>query len=520
MLDVHAEEAEIVAKGTCGSNVNWYCTSDKVMHVSGSGEIENNWIVTERSYIEEWDLVQTVIIEEGITRIAEDAFSCYGGATFPFYGKDERLSASITEVQIPSTVTEIGARAFLYNVKLKKVEFTSNSKLKIIGESAFFDCWSLEEISVPDTVTSIGAYVFLRCSSLKEIKIPPSVKALRWSVFEECYSLKSVACSVVEIEQSVFTKCTSLESIIIPSGVESIGRGAFTDCSNLKEVHLPDSLKKIDSNAFEGCSSLKDITLPDGLETISVCAFSDCISLEEIFIPENVNELGCGIFKGCTSLKTVYFYGNLPEVYFKFRPVTCIVTTDEEKGYGYVGEQIYYFPDIFDTGIRVVVNPDLSITIGGTTIPNRIQERTEEVAKAFDGYYEYDGQKLFIRDNGYARSEWKYGWDYGWTIMDAQRLYLPMAPRPVQSQSSGLSSSISGSFKSNIQTGSSLSSIRTNRAPSQITAYYPLGKKNWTDANRKSLSKLATWKSFNPYGYKETTTVKVSKIKISAISKK
>lgn len=519
VMDVNAEETEIVARGTCGKNASWYCTADHVMHIYGSGAIEDDWTITESTYTDLYKVVRSVVIEEGITKLAETAFSCYGGSTFPFCDIDERLSTTITEVYIPSTVTEIGHNAFLYNTKLKKVHVAANTKLKIISEGAFFDCWSLQEISIPSTVTTIGPFAFLRCSSLEEIKLPDSVKKLEMATFEECYSLKRVDCSVAEIEQDVFKDCTSLESIVIPSGIEVIEREVFLNCKNLKKVQLPDSLKQIGANAFEGCSSLKEITLPDGLEMILVGAFSDCESLEEISIPQNVYKLGCGVFKGCFNLKKVYFYGDFPEDYFKFRSVVCLVTTDEEKGYGYVGEQIYYFPDIFDTGIRVVVNPDLSITIGDTTIPNQIQKKTDELSKNYEGYYEYDGQKLFIQSNGYAHSDEKYGWDYGWTIMDAERLFLPMSLQNVSLQSDdqpAFTSDSSGLAMSTISTESYFSPLQTYSIPSQTTVYYPLGKQNWTDTNRRSLSKSAMWKPFDPYGYK----AKVNKIKITSISKK
>ena len=43
---------------------------------------------------------------------------------------------------------------------------------EVISDSAFRGCTSLEQINIPDRVTSIGDSAFLDCSSLRQINIP------------------------------------------------------------------------------------------------------------------------------------------------------------------------------------------------------------------------------------------------------------------------------------------------------------------------------------------------------------
>lgn len=80
------------------------------------------------------------------------------------------------EIIIPSTVTEI-------------------------GERAFFQCRNLKTIKIPDGVTEIGYEAFYNCRSLKEITIPASVMEMHRSIFTDCYSLEKIYVPFKEGEQ-------------------------------------------------------------------------------------------------------------------------------------------------------------------------------------------------------------------------------------------------------------------------------------------------------------------------------
>ena len=97
-----------------------------------------------------------------------------------------------------------------------------------IGEYAFIECYTLTELTMPDTVISIG-YMALSYTGLRHIRLSENLQ----SMDEECFL-------------SVFF---------------------------LEELTLPESLKVIPERAFDSCYSLRTVVLPDGLQSIGEHAF-------------------------------------------------------------------------------------------------------------------------------------------------------------------------------------------------------------------------------------------------------
>ena len=56
---------------------------------------------------------------------------------------------------------------------------THLSKIRFIGDWAFWDCNGLTSINIPNSVTSIGEWAFMQCSSLTSINIPNSVTSIK-----------------------------------------------------------------------------------------------------------------------------------------------------------------------------------------------------------------------------------------------------------------------------------------------------------------------------------------------------
>lgn len=104
------------------------------------------------------------------------------------------------KVVIPSTVTGYDGQTY---------------QVKQISDAAFFDCYEVTAIELPDGITSIGRVAFYDCAGLTSFTIPATVTS---------------------IDEEAFNNCYNLTSINIPSSVTSLGAAAFVGCSKLTSV--------------------------------------------------------------------------------------------------------------------------------------------------------------------------------------------------------------------------------------------------------------------------------------------
>ena len=160
------------------------------------------------------------------------------------------------------------------------------------------------------TVTSIGEMAFLE-KTITSIVIPSGVKSIGVNAFTDCHSLASVTFAPTStldtISNSAFYNCWGLTSITIPSGVTIIDADSFYGCNHLTSVSIPQGVTSIGLRAFSGCTILTSVTIPSIVTSIGASAFFNCWGLTSITIPSSVITIGNYAFSGCKNLAEVTF---------------------------------------------------------------------------------------------------------------------------------------------------------------------------------------------------------------------
>ena len=234
---------------------------------------------------------------------------------FAFYG-----CYSLRSIVIPDSVTSIGDYAFNSCDSLSSIIVKEGNTVYDSRE----DCNAIIETStntliagcattiIPDNVASICEYAFYRCTSLSSILIPNSVTSIGGGAFSDCTSLSSVTIGngVTSIGELAFKGCLCLSSIVISDSVTSIGEGAFVGCTSLRSILIPNSVTSIGGGAFGDCTSLSSVTIGNGVTSIGGGAFNNCYSLNSIVIPDSVTTIDSSAFWNCNSLSDVYYIGS------------------------------------------------------------------------------------------------------------------------------------------------------------------------------------------------------------------
>ncbi|NPD92491.1 TonB family protein [Prevotella sp. PMUR] len=140
--------------------------------------------------------------------------------------------------------------------------------------------------------------------------LPEGLERIGKNAFANFTNLKSIniPSSLHYIDNNAFYGCVSLEEIVLPAGLEILGIKAFYNCRSLRNINIPETVRNIMGQCFRGCLSLEEIKLPDGIDRIGPGVFYGCEKLSRISIPMSVKDISGECFRGCLSLEEI----NLP----------------------------------------------------------------------------------------------------------------------------------------------------------------------------------------------------------------
>lgn len=175
---------------------------------------------------------------------------------------------SLPSINIPPTLSYLGS-AFKRCYNLRSVNLPPD--LTEIRDETFYDC-GLRSIIIPNSVKRIGKSAFNGCGYLKDIKLPDNLESIEDSTFYWNFS-------IIKIVPSTMAEEGGDSCLILPPTLKHIGKYAFGNNPQLTTVILPNSLKTIGGGAFSNSFHqmhrvLKTVVIPAGVEEIGRSAFS------------------------------------------------------------------------------------------------------------------------------------------------------------------------------------------------------------------------------------------------------
>lgn len=243
-----------------------------------------------------------------------------------------------SKVLLPDTLEKIGNFTFALDADITyEEEMTSISfpqGLKEIGQAAFQNS-KLITLSIPDSVTEMGQGTFTGSEDLVKVKFSKNVKHIPASAFASGQAANM-----------------KLSEIVIPEGVETIGRMAF-DTTKIERLELPDTLVEIGEKAFNN-HQLTELVIPSGVKIIGKNAFTiSNPELEKTLVNVTLNE----------GLETIGQYAFVGNAITEIDLPSTVVLSAQNKAADYIFGKKNAAPD---TIVKVKVSDKVKAAPAGT----------------------------------------------------------------------------------------------------------------------------------------------------------
>lgn len=213
-------------------------------------------------------------VEYTVLKIGNSAFSTDSNESDNYV-----VNGMIETIALPATVTEIGEKAF-------KV-YKENDNIP--AQTA------LRRITGLDNVTTVGAEAFKNQPYIKQLYLPKA-NIIGEKAFIQMGSLEEITLSdeLTVIPQKCFQSCDQLSSVNGDFTITDIGEKAFVYCYKLKNFKLTDAVTSIGASAFDNCNFSYDWS------SLTGCTFgSNATALQKFgnVLSSNYNVTPCNYYK-------------------------------------------------------------------------------------------------------------------------------------------------------------------------------------------------------------------------------
>ena len=231
--------------------------------------------------------------------------------------------SNLKRISLGPNIQALGHYAFYNCASLEELTLLRPLEVKYIA--SFGLCGSLTKINVPSLnvwlqctflnhnpfVASGNGHIYINGSEVTNIIIPNTITSINVHAFYNCKGVTSVTIpsSVTSVGQLAFYGCSALTTVTGMDGVTSVGNAAFRDCTSLaSDINLPSLTGTLQQLAFAN-TAIKRVLSLGSITTISSTngsgPFLDCASLEEVALPSTLTSVQINAFQRCTAIKKI-----------------------------------------------------------------------------------------------------------------------------------------------------------------------------------------------------------------------
>ncbi len=207
-------------------------------------------------------------------------------------------------------------------------------------------------------VTGILSYAFDGLSKLTAVVIPEGVNFIGKAAFKDSGITKiTLPATLTDIEENAFQYCKQLKSVVLSnknpaltldeSGVlynkDKTELILFPAKSSVKEYILPETVTKIWSYAFAYNSTLKSVTVNEGVTQIGEYAFHCCKGMTTLSLPQSLETIGQSAFRACTKLLSIVVGEKVKRLpTYTFAYCTRLKDVTLPKGLETISSKVFY----------------------------------------------------------------------------------------------------------------------------------------------------------------------------------